>query len=86
MQTFYEFTQNFDGLTINELSVHNLVSNVYPKHEITAYFYYPNIKKLSVFVCSVDYWNNAKLSLEYLHKLIYHLPVMADDITEIENA
>lgn len=86
MTNFYEFTQNFDGLIINELAVHNFVSNVYPRHEMTAYFYYPSIKKLSVFICSVDYWNSAKLSLEYLHKVVYHLPVMASDITEAENA
>ena len=82
MEKFYEFTQTFEGLTINELSVNNFVSDVYPKHEITAYFYYPNIKKLSVYLCSVEYWNKVALPLEYLHKVVYYLPVMASDLEE----
>ncbi len=84
MQKFYEFTQTFEGLTINELAVHNFVSDAYPKHEMTAYFYYPNIKKLSVYVCSAEYWNKVSLSLEYLHKVVYHLPIEASDIIEAE--
>lgn len=79
-----DMCEQFNAMEIKEIAVNPFISVYTEKHEITAFFYYPNIKKLSIYLLSNDTFNVLDENSEYLIKVVHHLPIEASDIIEAE--
>jgi hypothetical protein len=66
-----EICQEFKGLTINEIAINPFIAE-HEKHEITVIFYYPNIKKLSVYMLSMNSYKVSNVDPVYTLKVINH--------------
>jgi hypothetical protein len=80
-----DMCEQFNAMEIKEIAVNPFISVYTEKHEITAFFYYPNIKKLSIYLLSNDTFNVLDENSEYLIKVVHHLPITSEDIAEVEN-
>lgn len=67
-----DICEQFSTMQINEVAVNHFLSVYTKKHDVTAYFYYPNIKKLSIYVLSHDTYDHINVNKEYLLKVVYH--------------
>jgi hypothetical protein len=77
-----DICEQFNGMEIKEIAVNPFISVYTKKHEITAFFYYPNTKKLSIYLLSNDTFNILDEKNVYLIKVVHHLPVEASDFQE----
>lgn len=80
-----DISEQFNAMEIKEIAVNPFISVYTEKHEITAFFYYPNIKKLSIYLLSKDTFNILDEKSEYLIKVVHHLPITSEDIAEAES-
>ena len=80
-----DICEQFNALEIKEVAVNPFISFYTEKHELTAFFYYPNIKKLSIYLLSKDTFNILDEKSEFLIKVVHHMPITSEDIAEVEN-
>lgn len=66
-----EICQEFNGLVINEFAINPFIAE-HEKHEITAIFYYPNLKKLSVYMLSLNSFKRLNVDPVYTLKVIIY--------------
>lgn len=79
-----DICEQFKTLEIKEIAINPFISISTGKHDITAFFYYPNLKKMSIYLLSHETCKMLDTNKEYFLKIVYHLPVEASDIIEAE--
>lgn len=79
-----DISEQFNDMEIKEIAVNPFISVYTEKHEITAFFYYPNLRKLSIYLLSNDTFNILDEKSEFLIKVVHHMPITDADIIEAE--